>query len=360
MAKSNTNSKSRKVIISLLLVLILSVLVIGYNFYKKIYFPNVSFDANQEQFVYIPTGASFTDVVNILNEKEMLENTASFEWVAEQMKYKNRIKPGKYRIRKNMSNRDLVAMLRSGVQVPVEVVFNNIRTKEELASVISGQLEADSAAIIGLLGNDAFLEKYGFTEINGMALFIPNTYEFYWSTPTNKIFKKLSDERDAFWKRNDRLKKTEDMGLSPNQVYTIASIVEEETNQNEEKGNVASVYINRYHKGMPLGADPTIKFALKDFGLKRIYFKHLAVVSPYNTYRNKGLPPGPICTPSTKTIDAVLNAPKTDYLFFVARSDFKGYHTFSTSYAEHQKNAAIYQKALDELILRKQKAKESL
>ena len=148
--------------------------------------------------------------------------------------------------------------------------------------------------------------------------------------------------------------------LFRSQVYTIASIVEEETNKNDEKGNVASVYINRYHKGMPLGADPTIKFALKDFSLKRIYFKHLSVQSPFNTYRNKGLPPGPICTPSTKTIDAVLNAPKTDYLFFVAKSNFNGYHTFSTTYAEHKKNAGIYQKALDELILRKQKAKENL
>ncbi len=210
------------------------------------------------------------------------------------------------------------------------------------------------------LKNSDSLSKFNVNENTAMTLVIPNTYEFYWSTPTGKILKKLSDERDAFWKRNNRLKKAEDMALSPNQVYTIASIVEEETNKNDEKGNVASVYINRYHKGMPLGADPTIKFALKDFSLKRIYFKHLAVVSPYNTYRNKGLPPGPICTPSTKTIDAVLDAPKTDYLFFVARSDFNGYHTFSVSYAEHQKNAAIYQKALDELILRKQKAKETL
>ena len=151
------------------------------------------------------------------------------------------------------------------------------------------------------------------------------------------------------------------MGFTPQQVYTIASIVEEETNKHDEKGNVASVYINRYEKGMRLGADPTVKFALKDFGLKRIYEKHLQVQSPYNTYRNSGLPPGPICTPSPKTIDAVLDAPKTDYYFFVAKSDFSGYHTFSRDYAEHIQHAKEYRKALDELILRKQnKAKASL
>jgi UPF0755 protein len=156
------------------------------------------------------------------------------------------------------------------------------------------------------------------------------------------------------------MQKAEQMSFTPKQVYIIASIVEEETNKNDEKGKVASVYINRYHKGMPLGADPTVKFALKDFGLKRIYYKHLSVESPYNTYKHPGLPPGPICTPSPKTIDAVLNAPKTDYLFFVARSDFSGYHTFSQNFAEHKKNAQEYQKALNELILRKQKAKENL
>ena len=280
--------------------------------------------------------------------------------IANQLDVWDRLKPGKYEIKKGASILSIARMLRNNQQTPVKLVINKLRTAENLAHLIGKNFEADSAGVMAYLENKDSLLKFNVDENTAMTLVIPNTYEFYWSTPTGKILKKLSDERNAFWKRNNRLKKAEDMALSPNQVYTIASIVEEETNKNDEKGNVASVYINRYHKGMPLGADPTIKFALKDFSLKRIYFKHLAVVSPYNTYRNKGLPPGPICTPSTKTIDAVLNAPKTDYLIFVARSDFKGYHTFSVSYAEHQKNAAIYQKALDELILQKQKTKESL
>jgi UPF0755 protein len=166
--------------------------------------------------------------------------------------------------------------------------------------------------------------------------------------------KRLQTEQQNFWEKNNRLQKAESLGFTPKQVYTIASIVEEETNKHNEKGNIASVYINRFHKGMPLGADPTVKFALKDFGLKRIYHKHLQVESPFNTYRNQGLPPGPICTPSPKTIDAVLNAPKTDYIFFVAKSDFSGYHTFATNYADHLRYAKEYQKALDEYLLKKQ------
>ena len=311
--------------------------------------------------LYVYTGkANKQAVLQSFNEGDFLKNPSMFTLIANQLDVWDRLKPGKYEIKKGASILSIAKMLRNNQQTPVKLVINKLRTAENLAHLIGKNFEADSAGVMAYLENKDSLSKFNVDENTAMTLVIPNTYEFYWSTPTGKILKKLSDERDAFWKRNNRLQKAEDMNLSPNQVYTIASIVEEETNKNDEKGNVASVYINRYHKGMPLGADPTIKFALKDFSLKRIYFKHLAVVSPYNTYRNKGLPPGPICTPSTKTIDAVLNAPKTDYLFFVARSDFKGYHTFSVSYAEHQKNAAIYQKALDELILRKQKAKESL
>jgi UPF0755 protein len=164
----------------------------------------------------------------------------------------------------------------------------------------------------------------------------------------------LKSEATTFWEKNDRKGQAAELGLTPQQVYTIASIVEEETNKQDEKGNIASVYINRLNKGMPLGADPTVKFALKDFGLKRILYQHLQVASPYNTYRNQGLPPGPICTPSSKTIDAVLKAPKTDYLFFVAKSDFSGYHSFATNFADHIKLAKEYQRALDEYLEKKQ------
>jgi UPF0755 protein len=235
----------------------------------------------------------------------------------------------------------------------VNLVINKLRTPEDLARVIAKNFEADSSDVMSFLTNSDSLRRLDVDENTLMTLVIPNTYTMFWNTTTGRILRRLKTEKEDFWKRNNRMAKAEALGFTPTQVYTIASIVEEETNKHDEKGNVASVYINRYHKGMRLGADPTVKFALKDFGLKRIYEKHLQVESPYNTYRVSGLPPGPICTPSSKTIDAVLNAPKTDYTFFVAKSDFSGYHTFSTNYAQHLQYAKEYQKALDELILRK-------
>jgi UPF0755 protein len=245
-------------------------------------------------------------------------------------------------------------MLRNNRQTPVKLVINKLRTKRDLASILAKNFEADSLDFINYIYNRDSIQQFDVNENTFMTIVVPNTYTMYWNTSPGKIFKRLKNESDNFWQKNERIDKAQRLGLTLEQVYTIASIVEEETNQLDEKGNVASVYINRYRTGMPLGADPTIKFALNDFSLKRIYEKHLQVESPYNTYRNRGLPPGPICTPSSKTIDAVLNAPTTDYLYFVARSDFSGHHTFSRNYAEHLQHAREYQKALDELILRKQ------
>jgi len=346
MAKSNSNSKGRKIIISFLIVLVLSLLVIGYNFYKKIYLPNVAFKELQEQYVYIPTGASFTDVVNLLNEKSMLKNSASFEWVAEQMKYKNQIHPGKYLIKPNMSNRELVALLRSGKQVPVSVVFNNIRTKEQLASVVSTQLEADSASIIGLLGNETFLQKYGFTNENCMALFIPNTYEFYWNTSAKQFIERMTKEYKKFWTESRKIK-AKNNGLTQSEVSVLASIVEQETKKNDEKPIVAGVYMNRYKKGWKLEADPTLIYASGDFTIQRVLNVHKEIDSPYNTYLYVGLPPGPICIPAISSLDAVLNYSHHEYMFFCAKDDFSGYHSFAKSYSDHLVNARRFQNELN-------------
>ena len=204
------------------------------------------------------------------------------------------------------------------------------------------------------LSNNDSLRPYSIDSNTVATIIVPNTYTFYWITPLGKIFSKLKAASDEFWSEDSRLDKAKQMGFTPKEIYTIASIVEEETNKEADKGKIASVYINRYHKGMALGADPTIKFALKDFSLKRILFQHLSVQSPYNTYKNKGLPPGPICTPSTNTIDAVLNAPATDYVYFVAKPDFSGYSNFSSNFAEHSQYAKQYQQALNEYLSKKQ------
>jgi UPF0755 protein len=347
----------KKAIISLVLIAIVGAAIFAWIFIG----PGTSFTENRKHlFVY--TGESNeTSVLQSITKDDLVKHPGAFEWLANRMNLWARLKPGKYEIKKGSSLLNIIRMLRNNQQSPVNLVINKLRTSEDLAHIIAKNFEADSLSVISYINNSDSLQKLGVDQTTLMTLVIPNTYTMFWTTKPGRIFQRLKAERDNFWKKNDRKTKAEDMGFTPTQVYTIASIVEEETNKQDEKGNVASVYINRYKKGMPLGADPTIKFALKDFGLKRIYEKHLQVTSPYNTYKNRGLPPGPICTPSSKTIDAVLNAPKTDYIFFVAKSDFSGYHTFSTNYAQHLQYAKEYQKALDELILRKrQNAKATM
>jgi UPF0755 protein len=237
-------------------------------------------------------------------------------------------------------------MLRNGRQSPVNLTITKVRTKENLASLIGKKFEVDSAAVMGFLNNPDTLRRYQLDTNTVMTTVFPNTYTYLWTTPVNGIFKKLFAEYKKVW-TEERKRKADSMGLSQTQAYILASIIEEETNNNQEKGLIASVYLNRLAKNMNLGADPTVKFALRNFALKRIYEKHLAIESPYNTYRKKGLPPGPICTPSLTTLDLVLNAPKTDYLFFVAKKDFTQGHVFTSNYQEHLKYAREYQQALN-------------
>jgi len=266
-----------------------------------------------------------------------------------------KLKPGRFEIKKGTSIFNMVRMLRNNVQSPVKLVINKLRTKENLAKLLGKNFSFDSTTAMQFFKSNDSLLQLGADTNTLFTLVIPDTYLFKWNTEPATLLQKLKDNEEKFWDKEDRLQLAQEQGLTPQQVYTIASIVEEETNKDDEKGNIASVYINRMNRGRPLAADPTVKYALRDFSIKRIYFKHLAVESPYNTYKYKGLPPGPICTPSQITIDAVLHAPKTDYLFFVAKSDFSGYHHFSNNFAEHDQYAKTYQRALDSLIKNKQK-----
>ena len=309
------------------------------------------------KYLYVYTGKASEDtVMDFIEKNNLLKSPGVFNFLANKMDIWKRLKPGRYEIKKDENLLTLVRTLRNNRQSPVNLVINKLRTNEDLAGILAKNFEGDSLEVIGFINNNDSISKLGVNSQTLMTLVIPNTYTLFWNTSTGRIFKRLKSEKETFWAKKDRLNKAKSLGFSPGQIYTIASIVEEETNQDDEKGNVASVYINRYKAGMPLGADPTIKFALNDFSLKRIYRKYLDVKSPYNTYKNTGLPPGPICTPSSKTIDSVLNSPKTGYMYFVAKSDFSGHHTFSATYAEHLQHAKEYQKALDTLILRKQNA----
>lgn len=298
----------------------------------------------------------------ILDEMEsngIIKNKMAFSLVGSITGMWDKIKPGKYEARKGSNNLDIARLLKNGKQAEIKLVINRIRIKEDLAKLIAKNFASDSATVMEFITSNDSLKAYGVDTSSLFTMIIPNTYTFYWNVSLPRIFRKLADTRTSFWKNNNRSGKAEALGLTQNEVYTLASIVEEETNHDEDKLKIASVYLNRLNKNMPLQACPTIKYAMKDFTLTRIYEKYLFNPSPYNTYRRPGLPPGPICTPVGKTIDIILDAPKTDYLYFVAKSDFSGYHHFSSTYAEHNMYAKEYQKKLDEYMARKQQEKAS-
>lgn len=308
---------------------------------------------SSRKFLYIRSGSTYNDVKDSLHSKGLVSKMFVLDKLAQLGKYQENVKPGKYKVPDGMSIYNLIKMLRAGRQEPVNLVIIKLRTRDDLAKKIAANFETDLEAVTNFFDNNDSLAVYGLDTNTVMTSVIPNTYTFTWTTSVQNIFKRLNSESKKFW-NEQRSEKAAHLGLTPKEVYTLASIVEEETNKLSDKGKIASVYLNRISKGMRLAADPTIKFAMKNFELKRIYHSYLDYPSPYNTYTHSGLPPGPICTPSIKTIDAVLDAPTTSYLFFVARSDFSGYSDFADTYAQHLVYAKDYQKALDSLIIRKQ------
>ena len=338
--------------IFIIVLIVLAVVIIA--IVGRFFFSNTPFD-EKSKFLYIYTGhVTKNEVMKSIREGNLVSNPGSFEMIATQMDVWPSLRAGRYEVKNGMSLFELSRMLRNGRQSPVNLVITKIRTKENLASLIGKKFETDSTAVMSFLNNKDTLKKYELDTNTVMTAVFPNTYTYLWTTNTTGIFKKLFAEYKKVW-NEERRKKADSLGLTPTTAYILASIIEEETTNNNEKGLIASVYLNRISRNMNLGADPTVKFALRNFALKRIYEKHLAVESPYNTYRVKGLPPGPICTPSVTTLDQVLNAPKTDYLFFVAKKDFTEGHVFTSKYQEHLKYAREYQQALNMQEQQKQK-----
>lgn len=328
-------------------MIILAVLLVTAMFFLyKIFGPAAH--APGDKYFYIKTGSTYTDVKRSLLTEHILSSTAYFDLLSKWLKYPGAINPGRYEIREGMSLMNLVRMLRNGTQSPVRLVINKLRTKENIAAFLGKRFECDSLAVMQFLNNNDSLNRYGLDSNTAVSAIIPNTYIFKWNTTFPKLFQRLFAAHNKFWNEG-RKAAADSLQLTPAQVYTLASIVEEETTKEEDKPLIASVYLNRLAKGMKLGADPTVKFALKDFSIKRIYQKYLQVNSPYNTYLYAGLPPGPICTPSILTIDACLQPAKTNYLYFVASATRPGYHDFSVTYAEHIKLAKKYQEKLDSL-----------
>jgi UPF0755 protein len=327
------------------LVSILISVIVFYLFFIVL-IKSTNFKGEQVYVQYNNEGLSqFAD--SLVAKKIILEKT-SFLLFAQVFKVDDRIKPGKFLIKRKTNLIDLIRMFRNNRQATVKLVLNKVRTKGEFAKLIATAFEKDSAAVMTYLSSNDSLQSFNTDTTQLFTLLIPNTYEFYWSSSMAQIISKLKKEQSLFWSQNNRIQKAELKGMSQDQIYTLASIVEEETNYDSDKSLIASVYQNRLKKQMPLQACPTIKYAMQDFTITRIYEKYLSNTSPYNTYRVKGLPPGPICTPAAKTIDLVLDAPKTDYIYFVAKADFSGYHHFSNNYAEHDRYAKEYQRKLDE------------
>ncbi len=345
---SETSSKkggmTRKVILAFSVVIVLALGLTFVNYYLKYFGANVT---SEKRYLYVRTGSQFDDVLKSLTDSGILKDSQSFVWAAGNMDYARKIKPGRYPLTPGMSNRRLINMLKAGNQEPVKLSFNNKNLEADFTRFIGTQLEADSTALLRLLRTPSVVEKKGFTTDNVMVLFLPNTYELYWNTSAEQFVDRMYQEYQKFW-NPERMQKATAIGLSPVQVSILAAIVDAEALHNDEMPTIAGLYMNRYKKGMKLESDPTLIFALGDYTIRRVLNKHKSVVSPYNTYLHAGLPPGPVVMPSIKAIDAVLNYDHNPYIYMCAKEDFKGYHNFAVTYAEHLANAAKYQRALDE------------
>ncbi len=298
-------------------------------------------------FINIPTGSGMDDVLRLLSDKGVLQSMQSFE-IASKVKGYKAVKPGHYVFNKSMSNREIINMLQSGRQAPVKLVIYNIRTKAEFAGLVGRTLEIDSVEFLAKLNDPGLCAGYGLDTNNILILFVADNYDMKWNTTIDDFMKRMKGYYEKFW-QGDRRDMARQMGYDPAQVTTLASIVEKECIFDRELPTVASVYLNRLRINMPLQADPTLKFAMQDFDAHRVTDRHKMYESPYNTYHHAGLPPGPICMPKKKSIDAVLHADSTGYLYFCANPDMSGYSIFSKTLAEQNKTAVEYRKKLDEM-----------
>lgn len=298
----------------------------------------------EESELYLSAHRGYEQITDSLRPK--IGHTWAFDLYARRLDLEHTFKPGHYIVKPGMNVIEIVRMLKLGLQTPVRITINNVKIAPQLAAKLARQFDADSTAFIRALTSRELAAEVGFDSLTLFSMFLPNTYECYWTTSPEEFVRRMRREYDRFWTpERDALR--ERSGLSRFEVMTLASIVYEETRKTDEMPRIAGVYLNRIRKGIPLQADPTIKYALQDFGLRRILYRHLKTPSPYNTYLNRGLPPSPICMPSIEAIDAVLNFERHDYIFFCARPTFDGYHNFARTLSEHNANARAYQQELN-------------
>ena len=334
--------QSKHIYIIVAIILIIATALAGIRVYRLIFAGNVA----NNQYLYIHSDASFSQVLDSIYTKNILKDTCGFKQLAQKKNYPSHIHAGKYKISVGMSNNDIVNMLRSGKQEPVKLTFNNIRTKQQLAQRIAQQLECSAEDLLSLLQDNDFWQQYDLNTENCMVVFLPNTYEFWWNTSAEAFIHRMYQEYTRYW-NSSRTALAESIPLTPVEVSILASIVEEENHLKTEQPTIAGLYLNRLYKNMPLQSDPTLKFALGDFTIQRILNQDKQIDSPYNTYTHTGLPPGPIRIPSLQAIEAVLHYEKHNYVYMCAKDDFSGRHNFSTNLAEHNRYAALYHAALN-------------
>ncbi len=295
---------------------------------------------------YIKPGTKFEQISDELKKADIINDLLSFHRVSKLLDYPERVKPGAYFFEPKMTNLKALRMLRGGLQKPVKIVINNARLKKDLAGKICKNIALDSLEFLRMISQPNVVAQFGFDTANIKAMFLPDTYEVYWTISGEELLQKFHKKYLQFWNEK-RTAKAKEIGLTPVEVSILASITDAETHKNDEKKAIAGVYINRLKAEMPLQADPTVVYAHEDFGIKRVTTKHLQIDSPYNTYKNTGLPPAPINVPYAQTLDAVLNYDKHNYLYFCAKEDFSGYHVFAADFEGHKENAKKYRKALD-------------
>lgn len=330
----------KKTLIEAGVILGIIIIAVGYVFFGP------GYGIHKTAYIYIDGDDNVDSVYTKIEKKADPHFMGVFKFVAKALKYPEHIRTGRYAIHPMSSTLRVLRNLRNGMQEPVELTIPNVRTLDKLAEALSEKLMLSEDDIMEALTNESVCRKYGYDTASIACMFIPNTYQIYWDIPLDKFLARMDKESKAFW-TPIRMKKAKAANLTPIQVCTLASIVDEESAYGPEKPMIAGMYINRLHAGMPLQADPTIKFAWKKFDLKRIYNNLLYIKSPYNTYKNIGLPPGPIRIPSVEGIDAVLNYVHHPYMYMCAKEDFSGTHNFAKTYAEHMQNAKRYSEALN-------------
>lgn len=339
------NKKTSKALLGILIAVVALIVMGGGTFYYLFFSPQ--FQPSKKVYVYIDRDDTADSIYNKVREIGKAGNLTGFQLFAQYRKLSDNIHTGRYLIAPGDNVYHVFSRISRGRQEPLNLTIGSVRTLDRLARSVGKQLMIDSTEVANLLFDSLFQEKMGYNSYTMACLFIPETYQVYWDMSAEEFFDRMKKEHTKFWNK-ERLDKAQNMGMTPEEVCILASIVEEETNNNEDKLMVAGLYINRLRENMPLQADPTVKFALQDFALRRISNENLKIQSPYNTYVNTGLPPGPIRIPSAKGIDSVLNYTRHNYIYMCAKEDFSGTHNFAANYAEHMENARKYWKALNE------------